>query len=110
MFIAHACWHDIYAYFNQFLIFYNLLRKGEQFFLGTQILLGPLRSVTRVKHWGMSSPWEMDSWSRDPPTDPSRIAQGLYSGTIEHTRWLKDQAEPEHALGLCSGLMGSPNT
>jgi hypothetical protein len=34
--------------------------------------------VTRVKHRDMSSPWERDSRPRDPPTDLSRIAQGLY--------------------------------
>ena len=49
---------------------------------------------------------------RDRLTDPSRITQGargLYPlGTLTRALGQRDQAEPKHALCLCSGLGGSP--
>jgi hypothetical protein len=66
--------------------------------------------VMRFKHRCMPSPGETDSQLKDPSTDPSEIARGSGVIPIRYTHvypLAKDQAKPEHALGLCSGLRGS---
>jgi hypothetical protein len=65
--------------------------------------------VTRVKHRGMPSPWKkFRLLTERPPDRPLQDRSGAkpigYARTFPLT---DDQAEPEHALGLYSGLEGS---